>query len=1170
MMNDENVKDMQRLQQEVTEALSIKSSERNGQDENYRAIIRKLWQYIESSYSDSHSPDAGNTDSDIRINDRFKSSLKLNDFKEALNTALLNQSAVTENNIIQLIDLLCLYVGSSCAVYQRSDEPAITSMITGRDECAVKPLLDHDNFLLNDLRRRFTNDYSVLITLKGNELPDAFTNAGFEGLDARFINSAQEQPGLLLVFYRQLSPSESINHQVFNIIARAIENEERRFESSRKLINAEEKLKVLINSTPDLILFKDGFGRWIQANNGILGLYQLEKVDYMGKTDDELMPCTLPMYYDGFRACMESDHKAWDAGTSIRIEEIVPDKNGEMQTFDVIKVPLFNDDGSRKGLVIFGRNITKGLKVSELTELLNKSALEFLELDDEANVYEFIGEKVHQLAGKCIIMVTSFHEEDQTTRLESLHGVGKFITQLLSLVGQNPIGMSAYLDPQRKQETLYQKLTTRKDLFELLAGAVNKTVCKAIERLIDIGTIYEMGFARRNDLLGDVTIILPRGKDLQHSEVIEAFIKMAAVAVNRKQVKEALVRSEESYRGLFNSITSAIYIQDKQGRFIDVNEGAVKMYGYPRERFIGSTPDFLSVAEKNASINLPEILSKAFAGIPQYIEFWGKRSNGEEFPKEVRLYKGTYFGEEVVIVIADDITERQSMINQLLEAKEATEESLNKNRGIISAFPDSIFVINRQGNLEEYISNSPHDYLEQHTTYLNRHISEAGRTDIMKLTLDNMKLVLETGGLRKYEYSVDMGGAHRYFEARMVKLDNDRVLAVVRDTTERIELIEELTRAKEKAEESDRLKTAFLHNISHEIRTPMNGIVGFSSLLTQQNSTPAEIEEFNSVIQSCSNQLLSIITDIVNIATLEAGQEKLSLSQVNINEVMQIVYHQLMAKAGEKRIALSYTTSLANEKASLITDETKLNQVLSNLISNAIKFTDKGSVSYEYQLKGDFIEFCVIDTGLGIPGEMHEEIFKRFTQVEHNHPALFGGTGLGLSITKSYVELMGGKIWLESAPGTGSKFFFTIPYKPVVHKKLPDLAESDSTKVKVSPGKNVLVVEDEMLNYKLLVRMLSSFDFNIQWVENGEEAVRVVKYNRSIDLIFMDLKLPRMNGFEATTQIKAIRPGLPVIAQSALALSGDREKALEAGCDDYISKPIRKEELISKVVKYLS
>ncbi|NTV18761.1 MAG: PAS domain S-box protein, partial [Bacteroidales bacterium] len=268
----------------------------------------------------------------------------------------------------------------------------------------------------------------------------------------------------------------------------------------------------------------------------------------------------------------------------------------------------------------------------------------------------------------------------------------------------------------------------------------------------------------------------------------------------------------------------------------------------------------------------------------------------------------------------------------------------------------------------------------------------------------------------------------------IIKDENKNPIALIGvaiDITELKKNAEELIAAKEKAEENDRLKTAFLHNISHEVRTPMNSIVGFSDLLADPDTLPEERKHFAEIIIQNSNQLLSIINDIVNIATIEAGQERAIINPVNINSICNLVYEQFLLKAKNKNIVLIFNNFISSVESDVMTDGTKLTQILTNLINNALKFTEEGYIELGYSVEGDNLKFFVKDTGIGIPPEKHEEIFKRFSQLNLAKNYQYGGSGLGLSISKAYVELLGGKIWIHSSPGKGSTFYFTIPYTKI-------------------------------------------------------------------------------------------------------------------------------------------
>lgn len=398
--------------------------------------------------------------------------------------------------------------------------------------------------------------------------------------------------------------------------------------------------------------------------------------------------------------------------------------------------------------------------------------------------------------------------------------------------------------------------------------------------------------------------------------------------------------------------------------------------------------------------------------------------------------------------------------------------------------------------------------------------------------------------------------------------DNGRVLhfvGVKENITERKQILEELIVAKEKAEESDRLKTAFLHNISHEIRTPMNAIIGFSNLLTQSVINPDKFKHYTDIIVKSSNQLLSIITDIVNIATIESGQEQVKDKDVHLNNVIQLLYEQFRQAADKQGLIFSYRLGLPEKDAIITTDNTKLVEVLTNLLTNALKFTHKGSVEFGYNKSGDMLQFFVKDTGIGIPEIMHAQIFERFRQVDRNLSHLYGGSGLGLAISKGYVELLGGKIWLESVPEKGSSFYFTLPFvQPNINISQNNNATIKKEGVSFS-NVTLLIAEDEDTNFYLLEEMLAPLQLTIIRAVNGEEAVSICKENAAVNLVLMDLKMPVMDGFEASRAIVKMNPNIPIIAQTAFSSELDREKALECGCSDFISKPLILNQLLEKM-----
>jgi hypothetical protein len=388
-----------------------------------------------------------------------------------------------------------------------------------------------------------------------------------------------------------------------------------------------------------------------------------------------------------------------------------------------------------------------------------------------------------------------------------------------------------------------------------------------------------------------------------------------------------------------------------------------------------------------------------------------------------------------------------------------------------------------------------------------------------------------------------------------------------RDITEQKQVEEELKIAKAKAEESDRLKTAFLQNMSHEIRTPLNGILGFSNLLRRNNLGAKEIKEYTNVISQSGQRLLEIVNNVLDIAKIETGQMEIRDNTFSLNSTIQNLYSFFSLLAESKNIQLNYKTALDNTKSQIVTDETKLNQILTNLINNAIKFTQNGSIDFGYEIANNEIQFYVKDTGIGIAPEFQDKIFERFVQVDLNITRGFEGAGLGLSICKGLVEKLGGKIWVESEVNKGSTFFFTIPYKP----EISETKTEDEAKDETYSGKKIkiLIAEDDLVSYLYLSKLLKDSRFQLIHAENGREAVEFVKNTPDIDLVLMDMRMPEMDGFEATQQIKAIRPELPIIAQTAYAFQDEREKILSIGCDDYLSKPIDDNKLKILIKKFL-
>ena len=384
-----------------------------------------------------------------------------------------------------------------------------------------------------------------------------------------------------------------------------------------------------------------------------------------------------------------------------------------------------------------------------------------------------------------------------------------------------------------------------------------------------------------------------------------------------------------------------------------------------------------------------------------------------------------------------------------------------------------------------------------------------------------------------------------------------------------------LKEALEKAKESDRLKSVFLANMSHELRTPLNAVIGFSQLITE-DSALEEVLEFNRHIQKGGYHLLDIIEDILNISVLESGGVEINKDSIPLADFLIDVYQKAkitQEKMQKEKLEFQILPVPEKMRCSLTIDTQKLQQVLHNLIKNAFKFTPEGSVTLGVESVGEdtctALRFFIRAPGIGIKKEMHDIIFDLFRQVDESNTRTYGGTGLGLSVSKRLIELLGGKISVESEPEKGSVFYVTIPCGgenlELEDQEVPVVQEMTA----LAEGKVVLVAEDEESNFELLSIHLENMGIKVRWAKNGREAVELVRKHEDIGLILMDIKMPLMTGLEATEIIRKSHPVLPVIAQTAYAMPQDRESALRAGCNDIITKPIKIEELKKVLEKYM-
>jgi len=519
-----------------------------------------------------------------------------------------------------------------------------------------------------------------------------------------------------------------------------------------------------------------------------------------------------------------------------------------------------------------------------------------------------------------------------------------------------------------------------------------------------------------------------------------------------------------------------------------------------------------------------------------------------------------------------EIHERKRVENELIIAKERAEESETKFRTV---FKDSnsvqLLIEPETGKIIDTNQAACKFYGYSYAELVSLQIQDINQLSKKEIEQEMQKA--KTRNLNYFEFKHKLSNAtikDVEVYSKPISIENETLLiSIIHDVTARNLAEQELVTAKAKAEESDRLKSAFLANMSHEIRTPMNGILGFADLLKEPGLAGEEQQTYIAVIEKSGTRMLSIINDIINISKIEAGLMELNMQESNINEQIEYIYTFFKPEIKEKGMQVSFSNSLPSNEAIIKTDREKVYAILTNIVKNAIKFSEKGSIEFGYTKKNNFLEFYVKDTGIGIPKDRQKAIFERFIQADITDLRAFQGSGLGLSISKAYVEMLGGKIWVESEKGKGSIFYFTLPYYTETIKENKAKDESLPT-VEASPINKlkILIVEDDETSEELLSIAVRKLGKEIINVKTGKEAVEACLDNPDIDLVLMDILMPEMDGHEATRQIRKFNKDVIIIAQTAYALEGDKEKAIAAGCNDYLSKPINVGTLSKLIANY--
>ncbi len=660
--------------------------------------------------------------------------------------------------------------------------------------------------------------------------------------------------------------------------------------------------------------------------------------------------------------------------------------------------------------------------------------------------------------------------------------------------------------------------------------------------------------------------------------------------------KENAEKSEMLYRRLIENSPWGMHfyrLENNSLIFTGANPAADKLLHVSNAQFIDKTIEeaFPPLMQTEIPFRYREAAEKGHLWKTEQISYDDNKITGAF---EVIAFQTTSGN---MVAVFNDITERKQHEEQLKEkneeyqqlnkeliktnselvyAKQCLEKSEERFRLILKNSNDTFVLINKNGE-QFYIS----DVAESDTDFTVDELKGPIQNVIFPADLDIVLQAWEKLLNTKNEVvRVQYRHKHKFKEyiwyeaAAQNHLDNPAINAVVVNIRE-ISAIKEtetkLIKAKEQAEASDRLKTAFLQNMSHEIRTPMNAIMGFAGLMAENYSNREKLEQYSAIIEQRSHDLLAIINDMLDISKIESGQGTLQLEECNLNELfleLALFFTDYQHRADKQHIQLLLHNVLDEDIAHIITDQHKLKQIFINLITNAFKFTESGRIECGCKLVNNQLLFHVSDTGVGTPGDKHEFIFERFTRIDTViSKSYVGGTGLGLPIVKGLVGLLGGKVWLKSEPNLGTTFYFTIDFKRIITSNSVSVTSADTTQHFAS-NQNLLIVEDDQNNALYLEEVMKNYFSKVYIVGTGLDAIKLVNM-QPIDLVLMDVRLPDITGYEATKTILQQMPKLKIIAQTAYAAQEERQRALNAGCVDYISKPLKREELLSIIRRHL-
>lgn len=641
-------------------------------------------------------------------------------------------------------------------------------------------------------------------------------------------------------------------------------------------------------------------------------------------------------------------------------------------------------------------------------------------------------------------------------------------------------------------------------------------------------------------------------------------------AISRKKAEAQLRQSEQEYRNIFENVVDVFYEASLDGTLLNVTPSVEHLTRYKQKDIIGKPMESFYY---NPSIR--ESLLQELYNTGEAVDYELDIRDADGSPVPANLNARIIFDEkgnpERIVGSLADLRKHKKAERQVQQLSTALEQSpvsvLITDLEIRILYANNSFALFSGLKPEEVLGKTPH---------------ELTRGQIPLGGYDDLWDSVKKGDIWRNEIEYRKKDDKLVWLSITVSpvLDSNQkctnFIAILEEVTERKRAEQDLLKAKEQAEKSDHLKSAFLANMSHEIRTPMNAILGFSTLLKEEHPDEEQSEYYIDIINSKGRDLLRIISDIIDISRIEAGDLFIKMEPVEVFPFVREVFTEFKEDAQVKtRKNLQFRLNVPEPEQKMIinTDPSRLKQIFVNLIQNALKFTPEGFVEFGFELgKKNEIRFCIKDSGVGIPDDKKEIIFERFRQIDESHTREYGGTGLGLAICKNLLELMGSELSLKSVQGRGSEFSFVMKYiLTEARDEGPGIDETDLQEIDLDiKGKKILIVEDDGTSYLFLEKLLNKYSPELIWAKTGKMALETMQRIGGIDLILMDIRMPEMDGLTATRMIREANPDIPIIAQTAYAQVKDRQMAIESGCNDYLSKPVSPVDLINLLAKYLN